>query len=157
MKPISSRAFTLVEVVIALAVVSFAVVTLLALIPTGMSVFQQAQTNNVETQIVQKVNTELQNASFATLFTGNPGSATTNITSYSNLYDMEGDPVTNAATSPNPPVYTVTMTAYPFTNAWSNSSLTNSSGQYLAQTVQFNVIFHHATNTYTTLVVNKGY
>lgn len=158
MKQISRRAFSLVEVVLALGVVSFAVLTLLALIPNGMGNFQKAQTNNVETQIVQQVNNELQNAPYSTLFDTN-GAALSAITEYRNSYDMEGELVTNAA-SENPVLYTVTLNSYLFTNISSSgvpSSLTNSTGQALAQTVQINVNCHNQTNTFTTLIVNKGY
>ena len=161
MKKITSPAFTLVEVVLALGVVSFAVVTLLALIPTGMSVFQQAQTNNVETQIVQQINTELQNAPFSSLFSATGVGTNTTVfgASGTRSYDMEGNYLTGPATSPNPPVYIVTLTSYPFTNVTGNGpiNLTTSPGQVLAQTVQFNVAFHNRTNTYSTLIVNKGY
>jgi uncharacterized protein (TIGR02598 family) len=151
-------AFSLVEVVLAMGVVSFAILTLLALVPAGMAGFQQAQTNNVETDIIQKINTELQNAPYSSLFNTTTGAAT-NTTVFGSAgtryYDMEGDSLTGQAGA----VYTVTLSAYPFTNASSGSpgNITNSSGYCLAQTVQFNVLYHNHTNTFSTLVVNKGY
>jgi uncharacterized protein (TIGR02598 family) len=158
--PKNRNAFSLVEVVIALGIVSFAIITLLALIPTGMSGFQQAQTSSVETQIVQQLNTELQNTPYTALFDTNSG-AGTNTTVFgatgARFYDMEGE-MTNSS-SPNPPVYIATMTSYPFTNVTGGTSanLTNSSHLILAQTVQINLAFHNQTNSFTTLVVYKGY
>ena len=158
--PKNRSAFSLVEVVIALGVVSFAVITLLALIPTGLSGFQQAQTSSVETQIVQQLNTELQNTPYAALFDTNSGAGTNTAVfgaTGARFYDMEGD-LTNTS-SPNLPVYVATMMSYPFTNVMGGSSinLTNSSRLILAQTVQINLAFHNQTNAFTTLVVYKGY
>lgn len=153
-------AFSLVEVVLALGVVSFAVITMLALVPTSMTVYQQAEANNVETQIVQKVSTELQNAPYHSLF--NPAGVGTNTTVFGTtgerFYDMEGD-LTNGQSSPNPAVYAVTMTSYPFTNVSSGGPMTfaDGSGNVLAQTVQFNIVSHSRTNTFSALIVNKGY
>jgi uncharacterized protein (TIGR02598 family) len=151
-------AFSLVEVVLAMGVVSFAILTLLALVPTGMNGFQQAQTNNVETDIVQKINTELQNAPYSSLFSS--GGAATNATVFGSsgvrYYDMEGD----SLASPTGAVYLVSLSAYPFTNVASDGTAMNistSSGSILAQTVQFNVVYHNHTNSFSSLVVNKGY
>ncbi len=71
-------------------------------------------------------------------------------------YDMEGNSLSSSAGA----VYSVTLNSYPFTNVSSGGSinLTNStSGSVLAQTVQFNIVFHNHTNTFSSLVVNKGY
>lgn len=151
------RAFSLVEVVLAMGVVSFALLTLLALVPTGMNGFQQAQTNNVETDIVQKINTELQNAPYSTLFSSAGVGTNTAVFGSSGVhyYDMEGD-LTNSAGS----VYSVTLSSYPFTNVTAGGpiNLTNSStGNFLAQTVQFGVVYHNHTNNFSSLLVNKGY
>jgi uncharacterized protein (TIGR02598 family) len=148
-------AFSLVEVVLAMGVVSFAILTLLALIPAGMNGFQQAQTNNVETDIVQKINTELQNSPYSSLF-NSAGTATNALITGTRWYDMEGDYLTNSTGG----VYSVTLNTYPFTNVSASGAMNftnSSSGSVLAQTVQFNVLYHNHTNTFNTLVVNKGY
>ena len=151
-------AFSLVEVVIAMGVVSFAILTLLALVPTGMNGFQQAQTNNVETDIVQKINTELQNAPYSELFSsaGVGTNATVFGSSGVRYYDMEGDSLGSSAGA----VYSVTLSSYPFTNVSSGGPMnftSSSSGNFLAQTVQFNIVSRNHTNTFSALVVNKGY
>jgi uncharacterized protein (TIGR02598 family) len=161
MKPAFCPAFSLVEVVIALAIVSFAVLTLMALIPAGIGTFQQAQTDNVETQIVQDVNNELQNSPYTNLFdgTGNPQSGFTSFDG--RTYDVEGEPIkasgtTATAGSTNTPVYTLSLSNSNLMVDGISSPLTNSAA-VLAETVQILIAHHNTTNVFSTVVVNKGY
>ena len=59
-----SRAFSLVEVVIAVGVVSFAFVAILGLIPAGMSQFRQAMDTSACAQIAQRVIGDAQQTDF---------------------------------------------------------------------------------------------
>lgn len=61
------RAFTLVEVVFAIGVIAFAFIPILGMIPTGMSVFQQANIASLTAQIVQRVANDVKQTNFDTL------------------------------------------------------------------------------------------
>ena len=65
--PRAARAFTLVEVAFAIGVVAFAFLPILGLIPTGMSVFQQANNTSLTAQIVQRVANDVKQTNFDTL------------------------------------------------------------------------------------------
>ena len=60
-------AFSLVEVALALGIVSFAFVGLFGLLPAGLSIFRQAMDNSVGSQIVQRLVNEAQQTDFPTL------------------------------------------------------------------------------------------
>jgi uncharacterized protein (TIGR02598 family) len=62
-----NRAFSLIEVVLAVGVVAFAFVAILGLIPAGMGQFRQAIDTSVCAQIAQRVINDAQQADFATL------------------------------------------------------------------------------------------
>lgn len=53
------RAFSLVEVTIAIGIVSFILLTMLGLMPVGLSTLRQAMDQTVEGQIVQKLNGDI--------------------------------------------------------------------------------------------------
>lgn len=76
-----SAAFTLVESVVAIGIVSFAMLSILGLIPVGLGTFRQAMSLTVETTIVQAVSGELMRADYTNL-------ASTNI-----CFDQEGNKV----------------------------------------------------------------
>lgn len=76
-----SAAFTLVESVVAIGIVSFAMLSILGLIPVGLGTFRQAMSLTVETAIVQSVSGELMRADYTNL-------ASTNI-----YFDQEGNKV----------------------------------------------------------------
>ena len=61
------RAFSLVEVVLALGVVAFAFVALFSLLPVGMGVFREAMDTSVSTQIVQRIAGDAQETDFDNL------------------------------------------------------------------------------------------
>ena len=60
-------AFSLVEVVLAIGIVSFAFVGLFGLLPAGLGIFRQAMDNSVGSQIVQRLVNEAQQTDFPTL------------------------------------------------------------------------------------------
>lgn len=92
-----SGGFSLVEVAMAMAIVSFTLVSILGLLPMGLSNFRQAMNTTVESQIVQGLTSELRLTSFQNLANG---------TTY---YDADG----NALTSSVGAIYTATTTFGP--------------------------------------------
>lgn len=60
-----TRAFTLVESVMAIGIVSFAMVSILGLIPVGLGTFRKAMNLTVETTILQAVSGELLRTDYA--------------------------------------------------------------------------------------------
>lgn len=63
-RPKSARAFSLIEVTIALGIVSFALTALMGMLPVGLGLFRNATETSVATRIVQKVSGDLQQADF---------------------------------------------------------------------------------------------
>src|SRR6185369_7455030 len=63
----NERAFSLIEVVLAVGVVAFAFVAIMGLIPAGMGQFRQAIDTSVCSQIAQRVMNEAQQTGFALL------------------------------------------------------------------------------------------
>ena len=66
---VRSRAFSLVEVTICLGVASFALVSIFALIPVGLTNFRGAMNTSIGSQIAQKVLSEVQQSDFDALLT----------------------------------------------------------------------------------------
>ena len=54
------KAFTLVETVLALGIVATVMVTLMALLPTGMDIMKEAGTNTVGARIANQLVSEIQ-------------------------------------------------------------------------------------------------
>lgn len=63
----SARAFSLIEVAMALGIVAFAFTALLGMLPVGLGLFRSATDTSVASRIVQKVSGDLQQADFDTL------------------------------------------------------------------------------------------
>lgn len=59
--------FSLVEIAMAIAIVSFAFVALLGMLPTGISTYKRAMDTTVSAQIAQTITGELQETDFLTL------------------------------------------------------------------------------------------
>ena len=68
---LGSHAFSLVEVTLALGVVTFSVLTLVGLIPMGLTTFHKAVATSVSSQIVQQVVTDVQQSDFNLLVSSN--------------------------------------------------------------------------------------
>ncbi len=64
--------FSLIEVVLALGIVSFAFLPMLGLLPLGLSAFQKAIDTTVISQIVQKIGNEAQQSDFDGIQTATP-------------------------------------------------------------------------------------
>ena len=94
-----NKAFSLIEVVIAIGIVSFAFVTLLGLLPIGLTAFRQAMDTTVCSQIVQRVVNDAQQTDYTTLTT----SGTTQL-----YFDDQANEVT--AANANNSLYTVQVT-----------------------------------------------
>ncbi len=88
-------AFTLLETVLAIGVVSFAMVSMIGLIPSGLGTFRKAMNLTVETTIVQNVSSEILRTDY-----NNLGPATY-------YYNQEGCKVTSGNFGER--IYTVTV------------------------------------------------
>ena len=86
MKTKATQAFSLVEVVLALGVISFACLTLLGLLTTALTTIRQSIGNTVQAQIMQSIvnNAEVQNYNSGS-FTNSAGAAPANY-----YFDDEG-------------------------------------------------------------------
>lgn len=65
--PRHQKAFSLVEVVLAIGVVAFAFVAIFSLLPVGMGVFREAMETSVGAQIAQRIVTDVQETDFDNL------------------------------------------------------------------------------------------
>jgi len=61
------RAFSLVEVVLALGIVSFAFIGIIGMLPVGMNTFRQATDATVQAQITQQIITQVRETNYADL------------------------------------------------------------------------------------------
>ena len=100
----SRRAFSLVEVVIALGVTSFAVLALIGTLPTGIKSVQDSSNESARANILQQIRAELQEVNF-----GSGGGNILSLTSQTNYYDNNGD-LTNGVTQPYYIAYFATAT-----------------------------------------------
>jgi len=136
-----AAAFSLVEVVLALGLVSFAVLAIMGLLPTGLSTLRQAMSQTVEAQIVRTIGAEAVVAPF------------TNLASVT-YFDDEGLP-----TAGDNAFYTVdvTTTNSIFPGSTSAGVLTNS---LIALNIQIvarpNPAAAGKTNFYTLQIANAG-
>lgn len=69
-RPISKKAFTLVELTIAIGVMGFALIAVVGVLPIGLSAHRKAVDSSVSSQIVQRVITDLQQANLNSLGLG---------------------------------------------------------------------------------------
>jgi uncharacterized protein (TIGR02598 family) len=63
-KPLGGRGFSLVEVLLALGVVTFGMIPVLGLLPTGLNTFRDSMNTTICSQIAQGVANELQQTDF---------------------------------------------------------------------------------------------
>jgi len=129
------RGFSLVEVTIALGLVSFAVITIMGLLPTGLSTLRQAMNQTVEAQIVRTIGAQSVIAPF------------TNLASRT-YFDEEGLP-----TDSTDAYYTVDVTTQPpvFPGVANAGVLTNS-----LTALKIQIVARKKTNSYTLEVANAG-
>lgn len=152
------EAFSLVEVVLALGIVSFGLLTLLGLMSVGMMTLHQAIQQTIETQIVQSIKSQALLTSYTSL--------TNNFSGAVFYYDDEGQFLTNSTTlAPNPAPanthYCVTTTlgnsAYPGSTNFSSAVLgTNILAIQIQIAVGANISTAHTPTTNTIQVPNMG-
>jgi len=82
----ASLAFSLVEVVIALGVTSFAVLALIGTLPTGIKSVQDSSNESARANILQQIRAGLQEVNF-----GTTGNTISNLPSVTRYYDNNGD------------------------------------------------------------------
>ncbi len=95
----SSKGFSLVEVTLSLGLVSFALVAMLGLLPTGLTTLRASMSQTVEAQILQSIASRAVISSF------------TNISANTLYFDDEGLPVTSAGAA----YYTASLAPGPAT------------------------------------------
>lgn len=110
-----ARAFSLIELTIALGIVGFALVAILGLVPLGLKAFQDAMRMNVEAEIVQSLARELENTPWKTatssagLPTANPPDglrdydAASSSSNFPIWFDDEGRELARGGTNPPAP------------------------------------------------------
>lgn len=148
-----SGGFSLVEVAIALAIMGFACVTLIGMIPMGLTSFHQAMGNTVESEIVQNLSNDMLLANFSDLYQYSYANSTTT-THQTYYYNNEGSPATGTGTPPSDAVYTVVVTLVPLTSTTSTSTSNSPTGltangistATTANTSAYNVIITIASN-----------
>jgi uncharacterized protein (TIGR02598 family) len=155
-RPPRNSAFSLVEVVLALGVTSFALLSMVALIPLGLTEARQASDSTTEAQIVQFARNEIEMTPFTNL------SSWSGVTSY---FDNQGLPTTQGTAEQ---IYTVT---YAVTNvALSTGGSTNATAVFIppnsnttnAMRVEVNIVNRTvpglaATNIFPIVVPNAGF
>ena len=116
-----AAAFSLIEVTLALGLVSIAVLPVMGLLPGGLTTLRQSMNHTVETQIVQAIAAQSVISPFSALATG------------ARYFDDEGFPVSSAAdprrrytatVTVNPPAYPGSTTAAAIGNSLSNVQIT---------------------------------
>lgn len=75
--------FSLIEVVIALGITTFAITTILAMMPIGLTALREAMDDTMEARMIRKVSADLQMSPFSQF---HPDSM---------LFDLEGEQVTD--------------------------------------------------------------
>ncbi|XHR31170.1 MAG: Verru_Chthon cassette protein B [Chthoniobacteraceae bacterium] len=70
--PRGKRGFTLIEITLALGIVSFAFIGLLGLLPAGLQTFRSAVDTSVRSQIIQRICSDAMQADFDTLISNPP-------------------------------------------------------------------------------------
>lgn len=143
--PAPLRAFSLIEVVLALGIISFALVSIMGVTCVGFKSFQQAISTTVETQIVQGLANQLQQTKYTSLsVAGN--------TNY--YFNYEGGPTNSSGAVFTVAVSTPTNVALPVPAAQSP----NPSANLLL--VTFNITRKNSplsTNAFQVYIANTGY
>jgi hypothetical protein len=142
----TSQGFSLIEVTMAIGIVSFCLLTVMALLSVGSSTLKQAVDQTVESQIAQKLAGEILLTPYSQL------------TKYAgtNIYFDDAGSAVAAVLDPRYKVQIfLTNPNYPGSaNAPANTPITNS-----MQTVQMNIVKmpgDSASNRYTVQVPNSG-
>jgi uncharacterized protein (TIGR02598 family) len=135
----SVTAFSLVEVVVAMGVISFALIILFALLPIGLKSNSDSMAESQGVNLLQALIADRQSSAYSNSSSFYNLPALTNVTSQmtGTLYVMEDGVTTNAqATSAR---YCVNYTIYPATNVYSGATNAPVTGPPLPVTVNFRV------------------
>jgi len=147
-----SRAFTLVEVTLAIGIVAFAFIPLFGLIPTGLSTFRQAMDTSVGSQIAQRLINEAQLTDFLTL-TGTNASPTPFVQSpLIRYFDSQGNELpdsTGAIYSVQTRIVPVTQTPYTGIAPTANANLATVTVQIASNPGHQTIIQDTATKLWT--------
>ncbi len=112
----SARAFSLVEVVMAIGITSFAALSIVGVIPVGLNSFHQTKITSVATEISKQMFSEIGNTSYAKIVSSatsatQPWRLVTTGTSTSNNYvryfNEQGEELAASAGSTTPPAGTI--------------------------------------------------
>lgn len=117
--------FTLVEVVIALGIVAFGIISVFGLLPAGLGIFRDSIETTVSSQILQQVITEVQETEFDQLIKDkaeNPISAGATGAKAFRYFDDQGKELTAPASA----VYQVNTRIQSATDSPANPTFTNS-------------------------------
>ncbi len=157
-RPVRAVAFSLIEVLLALGVTSFALLTMAALIPMGLSEARQASDATTESQIVQFARNEIEMTPFTNL------SAWAGTNSY---FDNQGLPTTKGGPEQ---IYSVsyavsnvalstngTAPYQPFLNTAPNTTSTISTNAVVVQVDIVDRTAPFATNIFPIVVPNAGF
>lgn len=119
--------FSLVEVTMALGIISFALVALVGMLPIGLSNFRQAVETQTQAEIVQQIASEVQQANFSSLWTNNSSPF---MGSFRRYYDERGTPVPTESD----PAHLYTVEADRTTGA-ANAQLPKGSSTFLNRSI----------------------
>lgn len=152
-RKVPGPAFSLIEVVLAMGIITFALVTVIGLLPTGLNTFRQAMDQTTEGQIVQRLNAEMLLTPFSELL-GEYGNKTL-------FFDDDGQAMADTGQSRYHVRTSLTDFAYP---GWSNAVFpgTSSPKDAIAKNLQairidiVKVPGPQQTNRYIIQVPNSG-
>jgi uncharacterized protein (TIGR02598 family) len=123
---IRSQAFSLVEVVIALGVTSFAVLALIGTLPTGIKSVQDSSNESARANILQQIRAQLQEVNFGSSAADNAAKNNiANLASQSNYYNNEGDLLANSSGAYYMAVFSTGTAAIPSTSSSATYFQTN--------------------------------
>jgi len=146
--PRNTRGFSLVEVTLALGVVSFALLALVGVMPAGLSTMRQAADKLVESQVVRQLGTEALHTPFSELSSRFSGVST--------YYDDAGLVLSNASASGVRYRAEVVLAQPAFPGSTSEANLTNSLWTMRISLATVSSGREISTNYYNIQVPNSG-
>lgn len=152
----SPSAFSLVEVTLAIGIVSFGLLAILGLMPVGMTTLRQATEQTIESQIVQKIGGDISQTSYSLL--------EANFSGKTFYYDDEGRFLTNSPTvAPTATRYWVrpTVVASVYPGSSNAPAATPPSGSISAMRIDIvcgpaEALAARGTNRYAIQIPNSG-
>jgi uncharacterized protein (TIGR02598 family) len=125
-KGLPSQGFSLVEVVIATGLCTYALLVVAALLPVGMITFRSANQQIIETEIFNRLSSEFNTTPFYSLQNTSNGVSPLFPTSTSAIYyyfDDEGQDITPSGSNPPPPSGTVYIARCTLVNSQTQTTL----------------------------------